>query len=86
MPDATSLDNLEIYELALETGNMFGRWLTKWNYFPKKTVGSQFVEAADSIAANIAEGCGRYFYKDRKRFYYYSRGSLMETKTWLTPN
>ena len=47
-------------------------------------VGGQFVEAADSIAANIAEGYGRYFYKDRKQFCYYSRGSLMETKTWAT--
>jgi four helix bundle protein len=42
------------------------------------------VEAADSIAANIAEGYGRYFYKDRKQFCYYSRGSLMETKNWVT--
>jgi four helix bundle protein len=45
-------------------------------------VGGQFVAAADSIAANIAEGYGRYVYKDRKQFCYYSRGSLMETKTW----
>ena len=36
----------------------------------------------DSIAANIAEGYGRYFYKERKTFYYYSRGSLLETKSW----
>lgn len=42
------------------------------------------MEAADSIAANIAEGYGRYFYKDRKQFCYYSRGSLMETKNWAT--
>jgi four helix bundle protein len=54
----------------------------KWEYFSKRTVGGQFVEAADSIAANIGEGYGRYFYKDRKQFYYYSRGSLLETKTW----
>ena len=42
------------------------------------------MEAADSIASNIAEGYGRYFYKDRKQFYYYSRGSLLETKAWAT--
>jgi len=56
--------------------------VVKWEYFPKKAIGSQFVEAADSISANIAEGYGRYFYKDRKQFCYYSRGSLMETKNW----
>ena len=42
------------------------------------------MEAADSIAANIAEGYGRYFYKDRKQYCYFSRGSLMETKNWGT--
>jgi four helix bundle protein len=52
--------------------------------FFKKTVRAQFIEAADSIASNICEGYGRYFYKHRKQFYYYSRGSLLETKTWAT--
>ena len=27
---------------------------------------------------------GRFHYKERKNFSYYSRGSLYETKTWLT--
>jgi four helix bundle protein len=35
----------------------------------------------DSIAANIAEGYGRYTPADRKKFYLYSRGSLEETKS-----
>jgi len=38
------------------------------------------VRAADSIPANIAEGYGRYFYKESKQFYFYSRGSIQETK------
>ena len=75
---------MEIYKLALEIGEDVWNIVVKWEYFPQKTVGSQFVEAADSIAANIAEGYGRYFYKDRKQFSYYSRGSLMETKNWST--
>jgi len=58
--------------------------LRNGSFFAKKGLGGQFVAAADSIAANIAKGCGRYFYKDRKHFCYYSRGSLMETKTWTT--
>jgi four helix bundle protein len=73
---------LEIYQLALEIGEDVWKVVGKWEYFEKKTVGGQFVEAADSIAANIAEGYGRFFYKDRKQFCYYSRGSMMETKTW----
>lgn len=51
----------------------------------KKTpIGRQLVDAGDSIAANIAEGYGRFYFKDRKLFYYYSRGSLLETKSWVT--
>jgi four helix bundle protein len=63
---------------------LFGNLVLTWDYFSRRTVGGQFVEAADSISSNIAEGYGRYFYKDRKQFYYYSRGSLLETKTWAT--
>ncbi|HEY5967165.1 MAG TPA: four helix bundle protein [Chitinophagaceae bacterium] len=82
MPESILLEDLEIYQLALEIGEDVWNIVDKWEYFAKKTVGGQFVEAADSIAANIAEGYGRYFYKDRKQFCYYSRGSMMETKAW----
>jgi four helix bundle protein len=78
------LEDLEIYQLAMEIGETVWITVDKWEYFPKKTLGSQFVDAADSVAANIAEGVGRYFYKDRKVFCYYSRGSLLESKSWLT--
>ena len=45
-------------------------------------MGSQFVEAVDSISANIAEGFGRYNKKDKIRFYRVSFGSLMESLDW----
>jgi four helix bundle protein len=47
-------------------------------------MGKQLVRAADSVAANLSEGYGRYHFKEAKNFGYYSRGSLYETKTWLT--
>ena len=56
----------------------------EWDYFTKDTIGKQLVRASDSIAANLSEGFGRYHYKENKNFSYYSRGSLYETKTWLT--
>ena len=77
------LEDLEIYQLALEIGEAVWNIIDTWEYFPKSTVGNQLVGSADSISANIAEGYGRYFYKDRKQFCYYSRGSLLETKSWL---
>ncbi len=41
-------------------------------------MGKQFVRAGDSIALNIAEGYGRFFFKENKNFNYYSRGSAYE--------
>jgi len=32
----------------------------------------------------LSEGFGRYHYKEAVNFGYYSRGSLYETRTWLT--
>ena len=55
-----------------------------WDYFSKDTIGKQLVRSVDSIAANLSEGFGRYHFKEVKNFSYYSRGSLYETKTWLT--
>ena len=82
MPDNILLDDLDIYILAMEIGEEVWKLVENWGYFQKGSVGKQFVTAADSIASNIAEGYGRFFYKDRKLFYYFARGSLMETKTW----
>ena len=59
------------------------RFRPSWDHFPKITVGKQLVDAADSISANIAEGYGRYSYKDNVRFVRIARGSLYETKNWL---
>jgi len=41
------------------------------------------LRSVDSIAANMAEGYGRYHFKENKNFNYYARGSLYETKVWL---
>lgn len=82
MNTAIPLEEIEIYKLAIEVGEDVWNIVSEWGYFEKTTIGSQFVRASDSIAANIAEGYGRFFYKDRKQFCYYSRGSILETKTW----
>jgi four helix bundle protein len=55
----------------------------KWDYFAKETIGKQMVQAADSISSNLAEGHGRFHFKDRLNFCYFARGSLEETKSWL---
>ena len=56
--------------------------MIKWEAFARNTSGVQFVDAADSISANIAEGFGRYNKKDKIRFYRYSQGSMNESLDW----
>lgn len=43
----------------------------------------QLRSAATSVAANIAEGFGRYHYKDNLKFLYNARGSLAEAESFL---
>ena len=78
------LDELRVYTLSMEMGEKVWNIVVGWNYFEKDTVGKQLVRAVDSVAANLSEGFGRYHYKETINFGYYSRGSLYETRTWLT--
>ncbi len=78
------LDELNVYQLSMTMAEEIWNIVIKWDYFTKDTVGKQLIRAADSIAANLSEGFGRFFYKEERQFCYYSRGSLYETKTWLT--
>lgn len=78
------LEEIQTYQLAMEMAEKIWDIVIKWNFFEKDTVGKQLVKAADSVAANLSEGYGRFHYKENKQFCYYSRGSLYETKTWIT--
>jgi four helix bundle protein len=78
------LEDFKVYQMAMEMGEEIWKIVIKWDYFAKDTVGKQFVRAIDSVAANLSEGFGRYHYREAKHFSYYSRGSLYESKTWLT--
>src|SRR5437868_363974 len=75
------LEELDVYNLAMEIANDVWQIVLKWDWFSRKTLGAQIVNAADSIAFNISEGYGRFHYKENKNFCYYSRGSAKETLT-----
>jgi len=77
------LGKLEIYQLALQLS--YDIWAV-YEKLPKQlqfSIGDQSLRSIDSIGANIAEGYGRFHYRDSIKFYYNARGSLWESKHWL---
>lgn len=78
-----NLNDLEVYQIALKIGDL--AWKV-YQGLPKEfayKIGQQFLSSSDSVGANIAEGYGRFHYKDSVKFYYNSRGSLYETIYWI---
>ncbi len=78
-----TLETLEVYLVAETFSDKIWEIVMKWNRIAQYTVGEQVIRSSDSIGANIAEGYGRYFFKEKIKFLLYSRGSLLETKSWL---
>ncbi len=78
------LEELKVYNLSMDIAEECWVDIDKWDSFSKNTIGKQLIRTIDSVAANLSEGFGRYHYNDSKRFGYYSRGSLYESKTWIT--
>lgn len=76
------LSDIGCYCRAYKLSNYIWAIVTKWNYLAQKTIGPQFINAVDSISANIAEGFGRFGKKDKVKFYYYSFGSVKESLDW----
>ncbi|RFZ95044.1 four helix bundle protein [Mucilaginibacter conchicola] len=80
---ANRLEDLDVYNLSADFAEKIWTIVLIWDPFSKSTIGKQLVRSADSISANIAEGFGRYHYKENKNFCYFSRGSILETKSWI---
>lgn len=67
------------YQLALE----IYKCTKKFPEEEKFGITSQLRRTANSITANIAEGFGRYHFKDKARFYHQARGSNAEVQSFL---
>ena len=83
MKKQLSIENLEVFNLANSIGQNIWDIVINWTYFKRDSIGKQVCRSSDSISANIAEGFGRYSFKENKHFCYYVRGSLVETKNWI---
>ncbi|KKT76984.1 MAG: S23 ribosomal protein [Microgenomates group bacterium GW2011_GWB1_44_8] len=76
-------EDLEIYQISVEIAVEVYKLTKK---FPRQEIygiTDQLKRAVTSIGANIAEGFGRFYYKDKLVFFYHSRGSLFEVKHFL---
>ncbi|OQX50797.1 hypothetical protein B5M47_03015 [candidate division CPR3 bacterium 4484_211] len=76
------LKDISAYQISSEASEAVWNIVNKWEILAKKTVGEQWIKAADSIAANIAEGFGRFHKKDKNKFYFNARASAFETAHW----
>jgi len=80
----STLDNLEVYKIAVSISDI--AWKV-YNQLPKTHrfhIGDQLLRCSDSIGANIAEGNGRFHFKDKLNFIFNSRGSLIEGYHWIS--
>jgi four helix bundle protein len=81
--DRTGFENLRVYQLSEEIADLTWEVVTKWGRLQQDTIGKQWINSADSMGANIAEGTGRGSYVENRRFARIARGSLFEVKHWL---
>jgi four helix bundle protein len=79
-----SFENLKVWQKAHELMLFVHREVIpllpreeKWD------LADQIRRSSKSVGANIAEGYGRFYYKDRVRFCYNARGLLTETENHL---
>ncbi|HAL55402.1 MAG: hypothetical protein A2X67_05885 [Ignavibacteria bacterium GWA2_55_11] len=72
------LEDLEVYRQAREFRKEMYRVARILPEFERYNTCSQIRDAARSLTNNIAEGYGRYYYKESIKFFRIARGSLEE--------
>jgi four helix bundle protein len=81
---AQSLNRLEVWRRAKDFAlKIYHEVLPLLPAEEKWALNQQIRRSSTSIAANIAEGYGRFYYQDNVRFCYIARGSLEETLSHL---
>jgi len=80
-----SFSDLEVYQLSYNLSMEIFRVARNFPNEVKYSLTSQIIRSSRSVSANIAEGFGKRTYlSEFKRHLIYSRGSLEESKVWLS--
>lgn len=79
MDKNSSFTTLEVWKRSRELKIKIFELIKQFPNEEKYRLSDQIVRSARSISANIAEGHGRFSYKDQLHFCIISRGSLTET-------
>jgi four helix bundle protein len=75
--------NLETWQVAHQLALEVYKVTQEFPQEERFGIVSQLRRAAGSVTANIAEGFGRYHFKDKMRFYFHARGSVAEIQSFL---
>ena len=79
-----AFEDLVVYQRVAALADEVRESVRTWDPLDGWSAGIQAMRAADSIGANIAEATGRWHRADQQRLLYIARGSLHETKHWIS--
>jgi len=79
MPAIDSFEELAVWQSAHELRKQISNLAKSFPFDERFRLVDQIVRSSRSITANIAEGFGRFHYKDNLKYCYQPRGSLTET-------
>jgi len=77
-------EDLRIWQISADLIVQTYELIKKFPVAEKYGLASQLSRSVNSVGANIAESTGRFHYKDRTKFLYNARGSLIETEHHFT--
>lgn len=82
-PKHMPIEETEVFRRFEEASDSIWDAVMLWKPFERDTTGKQLVRAADSVAANLVEGDGRYSDGDAIHFFVIARASAREACHWL---
>lgn len=75
------LEDINAWEEARNLAKIVNKIASDLPKHEKYGIGKHLLENARNIPGNIAEGFGRFYYRDSVQFYRVAKGSLSETKS-----